>query len=362
MPLESNKGTHVSALAGNSQFLIAAWYGDGLWIGEKGSWQRLPGAKNDAFQHVRCLNLQGDDLALATYEGDVYWRKGGAWAKQPKLSGPQGSIYALSVFKGKIIGSTFEDGIAIWGGKQWTQTETPNISSDHARQQAVFGGSLYVRQTTGEVDRFDGSVWVKNVFPWLLRGAATCLGVGDGKLLVGQYGGWSEFDGIAWTHFLKQPELQGFVVTALAAQSGKVWIGSQEHGLFCFSRPTGTLSVYDQRHGLGNDWVRSILVDEGGVKVGMFLTGAYALRGEDFASLTPEISGEATGLVRDPVSHRLFVGSREGLWRIDEGRAIRVPVAGCEKLEIQTMLALPKGLWLGMPHGAAYVPWEVVRS
>ncbi len=358
-PDPSNKGTHVSAVTGNREILVAAWYGDGLWIGREGAWQRLPGAEDPAFREVRALAMKDEDLALATYTGEVWWRREGKWSRMPKVNAPKGSFYALSSYKGNIFGSTFENGLARWDGKSWSQT---TFTSVHARQQAVFGGHLYVRQTTGEVDRYDGQNWVLNVFPWLLRGSATCLGVGDGKLLVGQYGGWSEFDGISWTHHLKLPELQGFVVTALAAQKGRVWVGSQEHGLYAFNRDQATLTVYDQRHGLGNDWVRSLLVDEGGVKVCMFLTGAYALKGDHFQRLTPDLSGEATGFARDPGSGNLFVGSREGLWRIEREAARRVMIGGFDKLEIQTLLAVQKGLWLGFPHGAAFVPWDLLRG
>jgi hypothetical protein len=266
----------------------------------------------------------------------------------------------LATLKGKVMAGTFENGVTVFDGVRWASQLPPIVSSAHARHMVVFQDRLYVRQTTGDVDRFDGSVWAKNVFPWLLRGASTCLGVGDGKLLVGQFGGWSEFDGTVWMHHLKHPELQGFVATAVAARPGEVWVGSQERGVFRFDRQSSSLRVYDQRHGLGNDWVRHILIDEGGVKVGMFITGAYALKGGSFVRLTPALTGEATGLARSAQSRSLFVGSREGLWRIDGSRVSRVAIEG-RALEVQALLPVKEGLWLGLPNGVAFATWDQLK-
>lgn len=356
-PPAESLGTHVTAVAESAKGIIAAWYGDGLWHHDGSRWTRLPDAENKELRHVRCVATRGDEMAVATHSGVIWWKRAGTWHRLPLREGPDGSVYALASLNDKVFAGTFENGTTVFDGKRWASTAPPVLSSVHARHMVVFQGRLYVRQTTGEVDRFDGSIWTRNVFPWLLRGASTCLGVGDGKLLVGQFGGWSEFDGTKWEHHLKHPELQGFVATALAARSGEVWIGSQERGVFRYDRRLSTLRVYDQRHGFKNDWVRHILIDEGGVKVGMFITGAYSLKSDAFVRLTPDLSGEATGLVRHPRSRALYVGSREGLWKVEGARASRVPIAGSDP-EIQTLMATKGGLWLGLPNGAVYAPWD----
>ncbi|HZH98428.1 MAG TPA: hypothetical protein VEX38_05610 [Fimbriimonadaceae bacterium] len=358
VPTKEITGTHVSALAVDRGKLLAAWYGDGLWRHDGRSWSRAPEPPGRLPQ-VRALAWKDGRIAAATFDGDLHVFQGSKWTKLPRPNLPQGSIYSMEKLGEMVFAGSFEDGLSYWDRGKWTTIKPPTLSSPHARHMAVFQNRLYVRQTTGEVDRFDGTKWTKNIFPWLLRGAATCLGSGAGKLLVGQWGGWSEFDGVRWTHHLKLPELQGFVVTALGARKGEVWIGSQEHGLFRH-REGRPLSAFDQRHGLGNDWVRNILCDGENLVVGMFLTGAYRMGGDQFERLTPEVRGEATALVRQPGTNVLFFGTREGLWKID-GAAAKVQVGGLAQLEVQSLLSTPEHLWIGTPNGVARISWAQLK-
>ncbi|MEQ1822558.1 MAG: hypothetical protein ABL949_08610 [Fimbriimonadaceae bacterium] len=361
-PPIGNRGTHVTAVVGSSSALTAAWYGDGIWENRGQGWQRLASADRDEFRYVRTMATWGDTLTLATFDGQIWQQANGKWHKAKAIPGPQGSVYSLAPFQGQLIVGTFEDGIARFEGNVWNQFSTPEITSNHARHSVVFRDRLYVRLTTGQVDRYDGKNWTKNVFPWLLRGEATCLEVSDGKLMVGQFGGWSEFDGEAWTHFLKIPELQGLVCTALSTRNREVWFGTQGRGVLVYNRDTGRVTTFDQRHGLGNDWVRRILIDKRGVVVGMFLTGAYVLHEGKFERLTPDIEAEATGLARDPRLGTLFVSSRQGLWRVDPEAAVNVPIRGLLNLEIQAMARVESGLWLGTPYGVVFVPWGSLRK
>lgn len=354
-PPTGSLGTHVSAVAGDDKSLVAAWYDDGLWERDGADWRRVEGPKNEKFPHVRCLARRGDELALATLGGDVWWRSSGKWRHLQMPNGPHGSVYSLASFKGMIVAGTFENGLAAFDGHSWSPLGGP----DHPRDMAVFQGCLFVRRSTGQVDRFDGKGWIKDVFPWLPRTEATSIVVGDGKIMVGQYGGWSEYDGKKWSHFLKLPELESYVVTALAARDGQVWVGTQERGGLLFDRKTRKLTAFDQRQGLGDDWVRGILLDRQGVAFSLFRTGAFQLRDQRFERLTPEVANEATGLARNPATGTLFVGSREGLWRIEAAGAHRVPIEGIESLEIQATLATAAGIWLGTPNGAAFVPWKL---
>jgi hypothetical protein len=353
-PPAGSKGTHVSAVAGDGNSTIAAWFGDGLWTFGARGWARLKGDK--ALSQVRALTVKDDQIAASTYSGSVWWRKRGAWKEFSVETGLHGSVYSLATFRGKVVAGTFENGVSWFDGKHWSRS----VSRDHPREMVVFRDRLYVRQSAGKVDRFDGKRWTKDVFPWLPRGAATCLGVGDGRLLVGQFGGWSEFDGSKWTHFLRLGELESYVVTALAAQNGKVWVGTQECGVFVFDSTEHKGTLVDQRQGLGDDWIRRILPDPGGSVLGLFRTGAYIQHGDRFDRLTPNVAGEATGFARRPSTGQLFVGSREGLWRIDSDCARRIAVGGVEAIEVQCLMAVPNGLWIGMPNGAAFAPWPSI--
>jgi hypothetical protein len=337
-----SRGTHVSAAAGS----LAAAYEEGVWQDQK----LLTPPRGADFRHAVALAERDDRLAVATQEGHV-WVREKRWTHLD-LSDCPGSTYFLAEYNRQIITSSFDSGIRSFSGK-WSAA----LPQSNPRHLAVYDRMLYVRQTTGEVDRFDGRRWKRNLLPWLLRGGAVSLATGDEKLLVGQYGGWSEFDGKRWSHFLRLPLLEGRFVTALAATKDTVWIGTQDRGIIRYDRKTHLLSNYDQRHGIEDDWVRCILADDKAPVIGMFLTGAYVKRGEVWNRLTPEVTGEATALARSP-SGSLYVASREGLWRIEEGRANAVWIAGIKQLEVQGMTATKRGLWLGLPNGVAFVPWS----
>jgi hypothetical protein len=357
---EGNQGTHVSVVAGNAKVLVAAWYGDGLWKNDGRGWERLPGASRSEFKEVRSLAMQGDDLALATYSGEVWWRHRGRWAEATFGNGPGGSVYSLAAYRGKVMAGTFEDGLAVFEKGKWRKVSPTLTTTINPRDMVVYRNRLYVRQTTGEVDRFDGRKWTKNIFPWLPRGGASCLAIGDGKLLIGQFGGWSEFDGSKWTHFLHVEGLSRSVATALAARKDEVWMGTQERGVGVYDRRQKSVKFFDMRQGLGDDWVRRISLDHDEAVLGLFLFGAFRQKGDAFEGLTPEVEGEASGLVRTPRG-RLLVGSRDGLWAIEGGSAKRIAVGGQKSIEIQAMLSTSDGLWLGLPHGAVFTPWREIE-
>ncbi|MCO5297823.1 MAG: hypothetical protein M9921_13305 [Fimbriimonadaceae bacterium] len=360
VPPPGTTGTHVSAVAGDARLLIAAWYGDGLWVLENESWRRLAGGSRPEFAAVRSLAWHGNDLALATFDGDVWIRAKGKWKHRAPPPGPGGSVYGLTTFDGRLFASTFEEGLAVLTGGRWAHAVPPSMTGRHPRELVEFQGKLYVRQSTGEVDRFDRKAWTRNVFPWLLRGSSTCLGDGEGRLLVGQFGGWSEFDGQRWSHFLDVEALQGQVVTALASDRGMVWVGTQQSGVVAVDRKTKSAMTLDLRSGLGDDWVRRILADTRGLVVGLFLSGAYVWQGTGFARLTSNLEGEATGLARNPSTGTLYVGSRDGLWRVEHGVGTLVELPETTAMEVQALHATPLGLWVGMPSGLGYLPWAAL--
>lgn len=350
-----SRGTHVSAVCGNTEAIVAAWYGDGLWRHDGQRWERLQGAPK--VPHVAAMACSGEDLAVATQEGALWWRRSGKWNRLPLPTGPRGSIYSLGSLRQRIFGGSFDDGLQVLDHNRWRQVRAPTISTDHPRDLVAFRRSLYVRHSTGTVDRYDGTRWLKSAFRTLPRREASCLGLGPDALLVGQYGGWSAFDGARWRHSLTRPELTGAIVTALAGRGNDTWIGTQRNGLFRYSARTGTIAVFDQRHDLADDWIRTLLVDRGGVTAGTFIGGAFAWVDGRFLRLTPEVFGEATAIVRSP-DGALFIGSREGLWKVVSGRAMRVPLGGIDRLDVQALLATPTSLWIAMPIGVASVPWD----
>mgnify|MGYP000990973356 FL=1 len=290
-PPPGSRGTHVSALCGTDDWIVAAWWGDGLWKHDGRRWSRIRGAPQA--RHIVALTHDRGDLAFATQEGGLWWRRGGKWTRLAHPPGPRGSIYSLGRFRDRIVAGSFDRGLQIFDGTQWREARTPTLSTDHPRDLVEFRRNLYVRHSTGIVDRFDGRTWVRNVFSRLPRREVSCLGLGTGTLLVGQFGGWSTFDGSRWEHTLNRPELKGAIVTALAERDGETWIGTQRNGIFRHTERTNALAVYDQRHELTDDWIRTLLVDRQGVIAGTFIGGAFAWEDGRFRRLTPNVRGEA---------------------------------------------------------------------
>ena len=116
--------------------------------------------------------------------------------------------------------STLQDGIASLTPDGWRHIAATGISTGSPRQMVEFRGLLYLRHSNGVVDSFDGRKWTRGVFSALPRKQASCLAADGSQLYVGQWGGWSEFDGEHWTHHLRLPGLQGVPVTAIRPDGG----------------------------------------------------------------------------------------------------------------------------------------------
>src|SRR5205823_1057686 len=137
----------------------------------------------------------------------------------------------------------------------WHSESVPVLSSVAPRQMAEFHGALYLRHGNGKVDRFDGRTWTRDVCAGLPRKRATMIASDPSRLYIAQWGGWSEYDGRAWTHYLKLPELQGRTISALYTDGDILWIGTQNRGVAQFDHRTGRLRWHDERQGLPDDWV-----------------------------------------------------------------------------------------------------------
>lgn len=111
--------------------------------------------------------------------------------------------------------STLEDGVMVRSGDGWTRYSNETLSSNPTRQMVEFQNALYVRHGSGKVDKFDGRKWQRNVFPYLPRGKAMTIAADDDRLYIGQWGGWSEWDGKNWTHVLRLADLQGLPLMSL---------------------------------------------------------------------------------------------------------------------------------------------------
>jgi ligand-binding sensor domain-containing protein len=255
----------------------------------------------------------------------------------------------------RLLVSTLEDGLAVRTTAGWQQETVPQLSSVAPRQMAEFAGALYLRHGSGKVDRWDGRTWTRDVCGKLPRKQAMMIAADHSRLYVAQWGGWSEFDGKTWTHYLKLPELQGCPITVLTPDGDTLWIGTQNRGLGEFDRQTGRLRWHDERHGLPDDWITAITRVGGTLTVGTFVGGLVQWDGR--AWTTAELRGENVTALATDSTGGVWVATRTGLWHQAPSGHLAQHSAQTRFLdtEIQALCAVPGGLWVGARTGLFFL-------
>jgi ligand-binding sensor domain-containing protein len=222
---------------------------------------------------------------------------------------------------------------------------------------AEFRGALYLRHGGGQVDRLVRGRWFRNVFRSLPRKQVSALSADGNQLYAGQWGGWSEFDGQTWSHYLKIPELQGLVVTCLLPDGGTLWAGTQGGGLVAFDRRTRTARRFDERHGLTDDWITALARSGDRLYAGTF-TGGLLIRDGDHWRKVPEVRGATITALAPAGDYGLYVATRSGGYRLTSaGKAERLEAsAPYLDPELQALYPVPGGLWVGARTGVFFVP------
>src|SRR5258707_9145606 len=137
----------------------------------------------------------------------------------------------------------------------------------------------------------------------------TILQTRDGYLWVGTGSGLVRFDGVKFTEvpLAAARSKKPVSITALSEDNaGRLWIGSQEQGLFCRVPGSGSVRQYQKSDGLLDDTVTSLTTDsEGRVWVGT-PHGLNRCDGQKFAAFTTR-----DGLPDDSISsvHAAHSGS-----------------------------------------------------
>jgi signal transduction histidine kinase/ligand-binding sensor domain-containing protein len=106
------------------------------------------------------------------------------------------------------------------------------------------------------------------------------------------------------------------------SRSGDIVVGTRESGLF-ISAPQGKAAHFSRTNGLGQDWVRSLVVDrEGNIWAGLGNGGLTALRAVDFEAVNPpgKWHGRSVLAVLAARDGSLWAGTEgDGLYRWEEG-------------------------------------------
>lgn len=347
---ESSTGSHVSDLYSYDGREIAAIFGDGLYEYIDDKWKRMNiDVPEDVREQITAIAFRGGDIWIGTRRAGIWHYSGKSWTQHLQPDEPYDSnIQSITLYRGITFFSTLEDGLVVRGPDGWRHVSPPEISSSAPRQMAEFGGSLYVRHGSGKVDRFDGGRWHLDVFSDLPRKQVSAIASDADRLYVGQWGGWSEFDGKSWTHHLKHSELQGCAITAILPDEDTVWIGTQGRGLAQYIRTSGDIRMHDERHGLADDWIKCLARVGETIYAGTFVSGLFVLEGSGWAQVPGIDAAEITCLSSDS-SGSLFIATRTGAFaRSVDGTIHRLEPRASE---IQALCSSDSGLWLGSRTG-----------
>lgn len=348
-PPPAVSGTHLTTRCRGGKREIAALFGEGLYEYIHGKWTRmnvrLPGKARD----ITALASNGKALWVGTRRDGVWQYDGKAWTQHLQPDEPYShNIQCIASYRGSVFFSTLEDGLVVRTSDQWRRISAPTISSDAPRQMVEFGGSLYVRDGDGKVDRLAGEKWTLNICAGLPRKQVSAIASDGKRLYVGQWGGWSEFDGMKWTEHLKHSELQGYVVTAILPQQNAIWIGTQGRGLAEVDRATEAIRMHDERNGLSDDWVKCIASAGGMLYTGTFVGGLFARKGATWAQVPGTEGAEITDLSVDTAGNML-IATRQAAYRLGaDGNMSRLDARASE---VQALCSLAEGDWLGTRTG-----------
>jgi ligand-binding sensor domain-containing protein len=360
----SSRGTHISALLPRGPELWAGLFGDGLWAFDGDGWQPVRTGLPARACEITALAGAGETLWLGTRREGLWEHAGAAWRQRLQPDEPYDhNCQALTMYRGQLFASTLEDGLAVKTEEGWRHLGGGVLSSDAPRQMVEFAGMLYLRHGSGKLDRCAGGRWSRNVLSWLPRRQVSALAADGRRLYVAQWGGWSEFDGRAWTHFLKVPGLQGLPITTLFPDGGRLWIGTQGKGLAEFTRTTGALRWHDERHGLPDDWVTSVARAGDALYAGTYAGGPARWMGKRWAQV-PELARQNVTAVVPDAAGGVFVATRGGLWQYGPDGAVASlqPRAPFLDREVQALCAVREGLWVGTRTGLYFLSNGTLRS
>lgn len=359
LALPDGIGTHVSALLPREHDVCAALFGDGLWLTDGKNWNPAPEALQVPVAAREITALAGDKTPqwLGTRRAGIWQHESDSWRQMLQPDEPfDHNAQATAVFKGALFVSTLEDGLCVRTGNGWRRAGHEVLSSDAPRQMVEFGGELFVRHGGGAVDGFDGATWRKNVFAALPRQKTMAIAADEKRLYLGQWGGWSEWDGRNFTHHLNLPELQGVPPMALLPDGPTLWMATQSRGIAEIERATGKIRWHDERLGLPDDWITCIAKVGNEVYAGTFVGGLARWDGERW-QVAPELRGENVTALDSDGAGGLFVATRHGVWHRDTNGRLKSlhDRAPWLEPEAQALCRVPEGLWIGTRTGIFYV-------
>jgi len=291
----------------------AAWKGTSLYaVPESGLWsvtggQATPFSPQPPTLQVSSLAVQGTSLFVGTGSQGVWELYKARWSRlvQPKGELKGSDVVGLIPVKDKVYLSP-RDGVSFL-----SSGELAKALGGPWRQSVQWQGQTVVRRADGPLVIVDEQ-GREAAFPHKLpRVSATSITVFGETLFVAQPGGWSAFSQDGASHHFNLPYLQGCPTTAILADQGRVWIGTQNAGLIEFDRSSGGVKSYHEVHGLTDDWVTALAQDsEGILLVGTYVGGLHLLENGRIKQAGLK-GGYVTRLLPD--GDKVWVGSLTGM-------------------------------------------------
>ncbi len=359
LALPGGVGTHVSALLPRERDVCAALFGDGLWLTDGKKWNPAPASLQVPDEAREITALAGDKTPqwVGTRRAGIWRREGESWRQNLQPDEPFAhNAQAMLVFKGALFVSTLEDGLSVRTGAGWRHANAETLSSNAPRQMVPFQNTLFVRHGGGQIDSFDGSAWHKNVFATLPRQKALAIAADRERLFAGQWGGWSEWNGRVWQHFLNLPALQGIPPMALLPDGDTLWFATQSRGIAEIERATGKIRWHDERLGLPDDWITCLAKVGTEIFAGTFVGGLARWDGLKW-QVAPEFGGECVTALDSDGAGGLYVATRKGVWHRDAKGKLQPMRERAPWLEpeAQALCVVPEGLWIGTRTGIFYL-------
>lgn len=347
-------GTHITTRCRGEKREIAALFGEGLYEYSNGKWVKLDIHLPDKARDITALASDGNALWLGTRREGVWQYDGKLWTQHLYPNEPYNhNVQCIAAYRGKVFFSTLEDDLVVRAANQWMHISPPEISFSAPRQMVELGDSLYVRHADGVIDRLTDDKWTLDVCANLPRKETSTIASDGKRLYVGQWGGWSEFDGKSWTHHLKYPELQGMQVTAILPQPNTTWIGTQGRGLAEFDRISEKIEMHDERNGISDDWIKCIAHAGDTIYARTFVGGLFSKHGATWTQV-PNIDGmEITDLSSDTAGNML-VASRSAVYQLAKDGQLSLLTS--KATEAQAVCKTAEGVWIGTRTGIWLIP------
>lgn len=269
---------------------------------------------------ANCLLRKGDGSFVGT-EAGLYFYQRGSWRKevlpsQLSVSRPNG----IAEIKGQFVVGGM-DGLYIGSPGSWQQ-----VAGDSIRLVRQVGQDVWVVHGNGALDKLDCANG--QLYPDVLTGDSkrpwtASIGVVDGRPLFGGLGGWSERSKVSGERF--PSELDKDVVTAIDGRGDARWIGTEQSGLFRFSKQG--IHRWNPGNGLTDTWVTSLCRSPAGLLVGTLHFGLFIING-DSISPVPAPTQRITSLCL--WENELVVGGMDGAWLRRGGKWIELKTQGEE--------------------------------